>query len=609
MLKSDLEIFFVNIDRKLHNNGDKKLSEEKKNFIFSLLENTQTNCEYDNLNIYYVKDYEKKLNDKNMKELLDNIKHGIKYKTHAIIREIRDNSLYIRNDKLKKELKLKEEKFKQIFQKDECNFLELLGNKISDSNDFFKLFTFDFDNIFKKQHTQAIFKLTELFTEDKLNGIITKQNIIDNNLWKTPSFNSPRDIILSNTKSLEEFIDELHVSPEYRLIKFLLENKIINHNFKDNEIDYILSAYRCCAFGLNADLEIFRNNSKYYDSNPYISSHDTNTMELKNFVNKYKNISWDILNNLIGIHIAGMRNIIFPFMAVSDVLDSRYEQHEFNDCDNNIGIFVFKFPEESNYADKFIICYFKIINNELRFYDLYDNRIYIKDAPINFERVQLLESKWAINRLISLLEHSTVRPYKKKKCDVIVYKINKKINNKDIFLISLYDKDEIRRMYYDLKFILKKKISDLVKKTQINNLIQTFIDELSNYEEITEYRLHKKNKRLFIWEINPQELKLWKDVKKQNGKIISDCITSDLYVNIKTGEENYNKSHQNLPNETKDLLRNNRWDMNLYYEAVRYNQDMDYKIYIDHQIKKFSSNKYIKYKMKYLKLKYNIVNN
>jgi hypothetical protein len=579
-----------------------KITEQKKCYFISFLQYTP--IESDNLTIYYTKDYETNLNEDLINELYKNIEYAKQYKTYNNVNEARNNILFLKDDRFKDQLKIRETKFKEVIQKDECNFLGLLNNKINDTNDFFKLFTFDFNNLFKKEHIQTIFNLTKLFNKGEINGIFTKQNIIDNNLWKIPSFNTPRDIILSNEKSLEEFVEELYISPEYRLMKLLLENKIINNNFKDDEIDYILSVYRCCFIGDNFDLELFKPNSKFFDSTPYISSYDRKlNFESQKFCKDNPELTWNPLNNILGVHIAAMRTIIFPFMTISNNLNNRYENIPYDHIkEKPIGIFILNFQET------YIILNIRIIDNKLKLFDIYDNLIHLKDSAISFQRCQLLECKWAINRLVSLLEHSKVMPYKEKECDIIVFKINKKVyTNKDIYLFSLYNKIEILEMYNNLeKAINTTKNIDINKKNQISCLIQTFIDELNMYEEIINYRFHKKIMKnniltLFLWEINPKEIHLWNYTKNKKSKLgkIDNCIKSELYVNIKTDEESYEKQEFNF--EINDIQNVS----DKFYKSVKYHQDDEYK----KKIEKYKSTmliKYNKYKIKYLKLKYNI---
>lgn len=597
-LTKTLVIDFVN---------SQKISDEKKEYFKSLLKKEPIKSS--NLSIYYVDDYKTKLNKENSEELEKNINWAKQYTSLKIVKQNRNKILFIDNDRLKKELKIKEEKLKQIICEDKQGFLKLLGNKIYDPNDFFKLFTFDYDKIFKKEHIQTIFNLTKLFNEDKINRITTKQDMIDNNLWNIPSFNAPRDLILSSEESLDKFIKDSHISPEYRLMKFLLENKIINHNFNENEIDYILSIYRCCVFGLNNDIIRFRNNPKYYDANPYISSYDC---KLNNEIcekNKKNEFTWNVLNNMLGIHTAGIRTTIFPYMAISNDLPNRYETSTFNISDENIGLFVFEFPNE-----KLIICYFKIIDNQLRFFDINDNRIYPEKSLISSQRVQLLESKWAIARLLSFLENSKIVPFNKKPCDIIVYKVNKKHEgynkiSKDMYLLSLYDYDEIIKMYNDFKDIIGAKILDIDIKNQLNYLIQTFIDEFNSYEKIDNYRLfNDQNQSLFIWQIKEEELHLW----NYDGKILyytgdnyksknSKCIYSDIYTNIINNEIDYNK----LDSTKIGRIFKGYGDEtgNIFYDTVRYHQESEYKKYIDKQKELIIKYKYIKYKTKYLNLK------
>ena len=147
-----------------------------------------------------------------------------------------------------------------------------------------------------------------------------------------------------------------------------------------------------------------------------------------------------------------------------------------------------------------------------------------------------------------------------------------------MYLLSLYSKSEIIEMYKNLRVALIAKIVDPKLKDKMEDLIQTFIVELNSYKEITKYRVYKNNNKFFIWEIDPLELSLG-----YNG----DCISSDLFINIKTGEEVFDKTGNDN-----------------YYKALNFNQYEDYAEDIKKKISdQTNKKKYIKYKNKYLKLK------
>jgi hypothetical protein len=587
----------INIDNvkeflyKLYHN--RKIKEEIYNSINYSLDSEQYYSK-DYLAIYLEKDYLKKIEELNISEkqlhdeLSKNLEYSSKYTNTDGINSAWLNLLVL-NDKLfKEELITRKKKLQEMFKIEDfkIKFLGLLGNKIKDPNHFFELFTFDFDAIFKKTHSPYIFILTTILNNNKLENITTKDDMIKHNIWNIPVFNSPRDINFKSNKDLNFFIENIHVSPEYRLMRLLLDEKIINHNFSDNEIDYILSVYRCCVGGDIKDiLEIFKNNSKYYTILPFIALLDCK-LELeisKQFCDSYPDFyEWAPLKNAVGFQTAASVPIIFPYIFKSNILQNRYETITF-ETSKHIGTLIIKNkfpPTKDEYKYKEYLLYnIKIKDKEVMFFDIHGNRVHLKESPISYQRVQLLESKWAINRLIWLLEHSKIIPYEKKECDVIVYKINK-----DYYLFSLFNKLEIRKMYNNLKTSLIGKIKDPIKMVKINDMIDVFIRELNGYEEITKYKLTKDNNTLFIWQIDPNDLSSWdKKVLKKNKKIYSNCESSDLYVHIETGEEAFNKKHVALDFNEKSLqeLYNKQ-----YYEAVRYHQNDDYKTYIEEQKKK-----------------------
>jgi hypothetical protein len=190
-----------------------------------------------------------------------------------------------------------------------------------------------------------------------------------------------------------------------------------------------------------------------------------------------------------------------------------------------------------------------------------------------------------------------------------------------MYLLSLYDRSEINQMYEDLRASLQK-ITNITEKNKkkIDDLIQVFINEFKDYEDIIEYRLHKDNETLFIWQIDPSELNLWNGKKFKNNKEISKCISSELYIDMITGAEDFYKEKLSLNFDKNESISNLGNRDKVYYKAVRYNQDEDYARYIDKQKEIKNSRwrsssrnktgdetkeakKYLKYKTKYLKLK------
>ena len=560
-----------------------------------------------NIAIYLTSDYSKKLKDNGItletlnQELGKNIKYAEKYKDSKTVNEIKLNINVLSDKVLKEKLMNRKHVISEIIKDKEIlpKFLALLDNKISDPNDLFNLFTFDFDTIFKKVYSPYIFVLTEILNNNKLDNISNIDTMIEYNLFNRPVFNTSRDVIYNSDKSLEYFITNLHISPEYRLIKILLENKIINHNFKEKEIDYILSTYRCCVGGKSSDIfKIFINNSKYFNVFPFITDPDCEINDLaiqmcKIHPNFESEFIWSPLNNAIGFQLAAHNSLIFPYMFTSCILESRWDTNPF-EIDKNIGVLILKIINEKP-EKEYILINIKIKNGEIMFFDIYGNRVHLKDSPIGFQRMQLLESKWAINRLIWLLEHCQIIPYNKKECDIIVYKINKKIeDDKDLYLISLYSKSEIMKMYTNLRNALIVKISDPKLKEELDSLIQTFIDELNSYEEITKYRVYKNGKKFFIWEIDPSELSSWTDItmKKSKKGYNSNCISSELFIDMETGEEAFEKSDLTLNIDKNESILD--YPDKKYFDAVQFHQNEKYAQYFKNQKALLESNKHSK---------------
>ena len=77
---------------------------------------------------------------------------------------------------------------------------------------------------------------------------------------------------------------------------------------------------------------------------------------------------------------------------------------------------------------------------------------------------------------------------------------------------------EVKNSIFNLRNALIVKISDPKLKEELDSLIQTFIDELNSYEEITKYRVYKNGKKFFIWEIDPSELSSWTDITMKKSK-------------------------------------------------------------------------------------------
>lgn len=560
-----------------------------KNFVSLLDLNIKPYYSKENLAIYLEKNYLKKIKESNISkeklysELSNNLIYASKYTDTKSINKAQLDLLVLNDNVFRNTLKTNKETLQKMFKIEDfrTKFLGLFGDKIKDPNDLFKLFTFDFDTIFKKEYSPYIFILTNILNNNEIENIRTKNDMIKHNLWKIPVFNTPRDIILKSEKSLEYFVENIHISPEYRLMKLLLDKKIIKHNFNIDEIDYILSVYRCCVGGdINDILEIFKNNSKYFSILPFIALLDCKLNDIsEQFCKTYSDFyDWTPLKNSVGFETAAGVPIIFPYMFKSNILKTRYETISFETY-KNIGTLIIKNPNE-NVTDpkykEYLLYNIKIKNKDVMFFDIYNNRVHLKESPISYQRVQLLESKWAINRLIWLLEHSKVTPLEDKKCDVIIYR-----TKKDYYLFSLFNKSEINKMYENLRISLNQKIKDVEERKLFDDLIQTFICELNEYEEITKYRLHKDNQTLFIWQIDPSELSSWNEDKIINGKKIDNCINSDLYINMLSGKEEFNKIHIALDFDKKEQIL--EFPDKIFYKAKKYHNDDEYRIYIDNQ--------------------------
>ena len=566
-----------------------------------------------------------------MKIITENLEYMAQYNNYSIyLKNKYDLSYDLRNDIISDELKRRKETLEKIIDvpEDNAKLLELFPG-IRKTKYLFELFDFKLDDDLvmdsTKSHNMYISKLKDFIEGYSLStnddNIIDENKLIQNELWHKPVLNSPRDfkLELENEKTMTDFI-QYFISPELRLIDFLLKENFINNNFKRKYIDYILSVYRCCVIGNNDDLLLFKNNSKYYDCCPYYRTTDCEPNSANKLCDKY-NLGWSPTNNAIGIELAARRRIIFPYMIISDTLQSRYDTIDFN-FDLNIGIIVLKILTE-NKTYKYHFYYMRIIRDKILdkitigFFDYYNNRIHFKNSASAFLRGQLLESKWAIYKLLWYLSFRRIIPYtQKKECDIIVYKTNRKISiqgreDKDIYLLSIYNKDEIIMMYEHILTSIKKFSSNQLYDN-LQKLIKTFITELDSYTILNRYRLFHVNKcnKLFVWEIDPVDRLFWSewtDIKKcvdlYADKIPNiygtiSCIKSNLYISMDINLVSHNKlafDKEYLSFKIGDILSDilvhpydEYFPIKYYYKAIDYNNNSRYKNAVDNYKEKLN---------------------
>ena len=570
-------------------------------------------------------------NDKFMKTIKENIEDISRYSDIDTYNKAKFDINYdSRNDIIKDRLLERKQTLQKITKNktDNAKLLELFP-EMKNTQEIFDKFNFDdldddLDLNTPKNHIMYLSKLNELFNNREYQEINGNQ-LEELNIWHKPILNTPRDynLVVESRKELSDFT-QYFVSPELRLMNFLLQNQFILNKFNKKDIDYILSVYRCFTIGNNIDLRhSVAFNSKYYDVWPCFG-----LVDCKNDVcEKYK-IGWSIENNAIGTLLAARRRIIFPYMIISDNLgSSRYETIKFN-SDLNIGIIILKILIED---DKYIYHYYyiRIINDTIGFFDIYNNSIYFKTSPSAQPRVQLLESKWAIYKLLWYLSFRKIIPYTQREgCDILLYKTNRKISipnreDKDIYLLSIYNKDEIRKMYMDLLDSIKIfELNKLYKDLQI--LIQTFILELDSYTILTKYRLFNTNNcnKLFVWEIDPSERLQWGEfdnivncIEIYKGSIPTElgrisCIKSNLYISMDKEILNHDKVGIDRDKESikigdslTDILIepfDKYFPIKYYYKSIDYNYNDIYKNTVDNYIKNLNR--------LYFKIYYNFIN-
>lgn len=587
-----------------------------------------------NISIILDDDFKTKINtngitdDTFMKTIKENIEDISKYSDLDKYNKAKFDINYdLRNDIIKQNLAERKQKITEITQDpvDNQRFLNLFEG-MKDTREIFDLFDFDLNDdlelIQSKPHEMYLSRLNQLFGDISRDmkkrqlasldqwhtPTITKHQLVESGLWHKPVLNSLRDYNLSleEGKQMSDFT-QYFITPEIRLMNFLIRNNFIKDKIDQKQIDYILSVYRCFVIGNNYDIKFsFKNNNRYHDVWPCITP--TECGGLNNVCTKY-GIDWSLTNNAIGTLLAARRRIIFPYMIISDNLEvSRYETIKF-DSNFNIGIIILKLPIKDK-RPIYHYYYMRLLKNNIGFSDIYNNTIHFKSSPSAQPRVQLLESKWAIYKLLWYLSFRKIIPYTQKdQCDIFLYKTNRQISipdrtDKDLYLLSIYNVDEIKKMYNDLlNSIIIFKSTKLY--TDLKKLIQTFIDELDSYTILTKYRLfniHNCNK-LFVWEIDPSERLQWGDfdgiqscIDRYKDNMPHElsritCIKSNLYISMDDNILNYDKLELNkdslsvnLDDSLPDILEepfDQYVPIKYYYKAIDYNYNESYKEHVD----------------------------
>jgi hypothetical protein len=525
------------------------------------------------------------------------------YKTADSIYEVNFNLLKLTDELHKTRLKERERlyneiidnenllpKFAQLFNKD-IEVEEDLKQKIK--NILQENFTFDFDEIFNgdKIFSPYIYMLAKKFDEIRTSRQLSTDVMIGHDIWKKPPFNNPRDYILTTSTKYPYVSYEDVISFEYKLMKILFEEKILQNDFNNEQLNLILGSYRNCVFGNNEFLEMYVDNSKYFDAAPFFFIYSE--CKINNLCKITPNLSWNIRNNQIGIENAAHRRLIFPYVVIEDNIKARLDVKAEN-FTHRIGILIFR--KDNKYYCYYMSVIIGILNNQapkISLYDIYKNTVYLKDSTFGYMRNQLLESKYAIEALIKNLLRNKFEPYTEKDCNIIVFALNKKINGKQLYYLSLYNKDEIVQMYTNLlatfKSLDNEKLNDLINKYII--MMNNDLTELSEYryvrkkpellEDITEDR---KKPYIFIWNIDQSEVGEKFEVSKQIRK--SSCIRSTEYNNIFTGNlkiYNFYKGEEEM-----DLAINLDESVKMYIDLQKYEEDSDYKSFIDKQKEKIN---------------------
>jgi hypothetical protein len=203
-------------------------------------------------------------------------------------------------------------------------------------------FTLDFNTIFNRDtnFSPYLHMLTQNF--DKIIGKkLSTKEMLENNIWKTPPFNNPRDYNLLESREPEKFSSDLDkvITFEYKLMDILLREKIIDNDYNEAQIDFILASYRNCVFSSNDNIMKYIFNSKYFDSAPFffIKAECTDN----SLCTEIPNLKWNIKNNQIGIENASHRPLLLPFVVIADNIIARKDYRE-STFPNSLGIFIFR---------------------------------------------------------------------------------------------------------------------------------------------------------------------------------------------------------------------------------------------------------------------------
>jgi len=449
-------------------------------------------------------------------------------------------------------------------------------------------FTLDFNTIFQKDtiFSPYIHMLTEHFEKIKKYSNMSIGQMIKDNIWKIPPLNTPRDYLLSTSDKYSFDTYQDVISFEYQLMKKLFEQNIIKHNFNEEQINFILGSYRNCVFGNNRSIDMYVHNSKYFDTAPFFKDDfdcTNNPDQLFNNLCKQKELMWNIQNNQIGIENAAHRRLIFPYVVIEDNIVSRLDEKSAN-FEKRIGILIFR------RNGKYFYYYISIIKGiyyggfKISIYDIHRNTVYLVDSVYGFPRNQLLESKYAIEALLKNLLRNKFEPFNKKKCDIIVFSLNKKINGEQLYLLSLYNKEEIIEMYNSL-------LAMFISYNDIYLFIQEYIRKIKDdFTELVEYRYVNVDETdirkpyIFIWNIHPSEINVRYRVSSSIRH--APCIKIAEYSNIFF--RNLEKINFYKGIEEMNLAIRLKQPVTMLIDLVKYNGDSEYSQFIDTQIAKIT---------------------
>jgi len=450
-------------------------------------------------------------------------------------------------------------------------------------------FTLDFKTIFNKdtKFSPYLYMLTQNFDKITSQTELSIEQMIDNGIWKTPPFNNPRDYNLTKSTLVQYSYDKYLnvISFEYRLMEILLNSKILKNNFNEDQINFILGSYRNCVFGNNFFLDMYVNNSRYFDVAPFFKDHFD--CLINDLCENKKKLRWNIQNNQLGIQNASHRRLIFPYVVIEDDIIARQDLKESSFL-GKIGIFIFRTYDNYNRKYKYFIYYIAIVNDiftkkrNIFLFDINKKIVYLKDSTFAYTRNQLLESKYAIEGLLKNLVRNKFEPYLKKNCDIIVFALKEKIEEKQLYFISLYNKDEILQIYRDLLEKFRQYIELFREIEQYIRFITENLVELAAYRFVNKDDKDKNKPYIFIWNIDPSEIGRTYVVSDKIRR--SPCIIFAEYSNIYANNlENVNfykgKEEMNLDIKKGELIK-------ILIDLNKYTLDNGYKSFIDKQKEK-----------------------